>query len=268
MRGGLVLGLVVLALAVSAEARPPNAVVRALDDLRTCNRIDDPVCRGIPGRLKNYGARAVKPLMKAFPKLSPAGQLLGVVALRGIDSKKSTKALIVLSADSGYLIRTVSLAALGERKGSVVDNALIKALADDATAIRAAAAESLGKVMRHRDMKRTVPALVKAAADSAMTVRVASLESLGFLGAVSALDTIVGALDSRQLSVRKSAVFSLRLLGDKRSAPALIELLKEDDRVLVDDASKALERITGRDFGIDYEMWRSWWSVNKDDVDL
>ena len=264
MRVGL-LSLVVL-VALNAEAATPNAVVKALDDLRTCHRIDDPVCRGVPVRLKNYGGRAVKPLMKAFPGLSPAGQLLGVVALKGIDDKSATKALIALSSDSGYLIRTVSLAALGDRKGRAVDKALIKALADDAAAIRAAAAESLGKVMRKRDMKRTVPALVKATGDKEMTVRVASLESLGFLGAVSALDTIVRALDSRQLSVRKSAVFSLRLLADKRSVPALMEILKEEDRALVDDASKALERITGRDFGIDYEMWRSWWSVNKEDV--
>ena len=257
--------LIVIGLAAFAHGKTPRAVTRAIEALAECRTVDEAHCQSIPVRLANYKQASVKPLGKAFAGLSPAGQILGVMALQRIKHDVSTRLLVKLARKSNYMVRTLVLSALGDRAGRAVDKALIAALSQDNPAVRAAAADALGKSERRRNLKRVVPALIKAAGDREVSVKVAAIGSLGLLGHRSATPVVVKALGSRHAPLKRTALFSLRFLNDKRSVPDVIEVLRVEDGVIVRDAGTTLERITGMAFGVDYELWKGWWAAQEED---
>lgn len=242
-----------------ASSEPPTGVERAIQDLQECKNVDAPVCRALPQRLANYGDDVVGPLASAFPRLALPAQILAAMGAQRIDTRPATSLLIRLAATGSYVVRSLALEALGQRKGRKVDRALAAAMADENPVIRVAAAEAIGMAENQRVHRVVVPALVRASADDSMLVRVAVIESLGMLGARNALDVVLNALDSRDTKLRRTALFSLRFINDRRSVPHVIEVLKDDDHVTVRDAGSTLQRITGVDLGTDYELWKSWW---------
>lgn len=249
---------------VHARVPVPVAVKRALDELRKCNNIDDPVCRGIPTRLSNYGGASVAPLDRLFHELSPAGQLLAVIALRNIEHMASTRMLIGLALKSNFSVRTLALASLGDRVGRRVDTALIDAMDDDSVMIRTAAAEALGAHPAKRNLKKVVPALLSHTADAEAMVQIAAIDSLGVLGDERAVLPLVEILDKSSGATRRAALFALRMLGDQRAVSAVIEVLRDEKMEVVREASKTLQRITGQSFGIDYELWKGWWEAQNE----
>ena len=52
-------------------------------------------------------------------------------------------------------------------------------------------------------------------------------------------------------------------IGDKRAVEPLIEALKDEDEGARWLAAEALKKITGNDFGEDYEEWRKWYEKQK-----
>lgn len=260
---GAVVAWTMLLVAPVASAGDVGPVTRLVAELGECQDVGNPACRQVAIRLSNFGARAVPSLAKAFPKLSPAGQILGLVTLDKIKTRSSTRALIKLSARSSLVIRALALATLGPRKGRAVDNALLKGLKDKQPTIRVAAAEAIGRSRSARNVKRMVPPLVRAARDADTEVRIAAIESLGMLGDKRGVPPMRAALHARQPKLRKTALFALRFVADQRAVPDVIELLRDDDRMMVRDAGKTLERITGVDFGVDYELWKGWWEARK-----
>lgn len=262
--GGCLFAAALLAPATALGVDP--AVVRALEDLRSCTQVDEALCRSVPGRLSNYGDRAVRPLVKAFPTLSSAGQILGIISLQRIETRRATRALIGLSTSSNYVVRTLTLTVLGDRPGRYVDRALIVALKDVNPAIREAAAEALGKAPRVRSLRMAVPALIQAIDDPASEVVSAAVGSLGVLGDKRAVPRVMETLSSSNRGVRRSALFALRFLRDARSVPHLIEILREPDAELRENAGKTLERVTGAHLGVDYELWKGWWEAHREEL--
>jgi hypothetical protein len=43
----------------------------------------------------------------------------------------------------------------------------------------------------------------------------------------------------------------------------LIEALTDKKSAIQQDAAKALEKITGEDFGVNPDKWQAWWKKNK-----
>jgi HEAT repeat protein len=86
---------------------------------------------------------------------------------------------------------------------------------------------------------------------------------------------LIEALTHWSGSVRGIAAEALGKIGDTRAVEPLIGLLKDRSSTLGvllrkppmivprEDASRALGRITGQDFGIDAEKWQEWWTRNK-----
>ncbi len=255
--------LALLLCTCTALARDKRPVERLVQELAECEDVKSPACRQIALRLSNYGKRAVQPLSKSFSKLSPAGQILGLVVLGEISHRSSTRALIRLSRRSTLVTRALALASLGTRAGRNVDSALLAALKDRHATIRAAAAEAIGRSQTARNTRRVVPGLVRAAKDEDIQVQVAVLESLGMLGDKRGVPPMRAALRAEQPIIRKTALFALRFVSDRSVVPELIRLLREDDGLIVQDAGKTLEKITGLNFGTDYELWKEWWKANK-----
>jgi HEAT repeat protein len=256
-----VLILALLAGLAAHAQKTPDPVARAVAELQNCHAVDDPVCRGIPVRLANWGKHSVGPLLKGFSELPRAGQLLGVVALKDIPHASAQRGLIRLAqADGDLIIRLLAVDALGDRTGRAVDKALIRLLRSDNPAVRAAAAEALGKLPSERTRKTVVPALLDASGDKDSSVERSAIASLGMLGDKRGVPVAVAALQSPDKAVQRAALFALRFLNDVRAAPQIMELLKARDRALVQEAGRTLEKLTGLDFGIDYALWKGWWA--------
>jgi len=249
----LALTLVVMPLSAS------DAVDRAIVDLRLCTTVEDAVCQSAPGRLAAWGADAIPRLMTAFPELPLAGQILAVTALARIEGREASQALASLAKTTSPTLRAVILNGLGGRGGKESDSTLTAALMAKEPNVRAAAAEALGRTASERDLKKVVPALARVCGDRSEQVAVSAVESLGLLGDARAVPPLLGAMASPRVSVRRAAVFAARSIRDPRVIGPLIELVRDDDPVVADDAVRALMALTGKFFGSDYVVWCDYW---------
>ncbi|MFT5429858.1 MAG: HEAT repeat protein [Myxococcota bacterium] len=243
-----------------------GAIARAIEDLRSCDKVDAHVCRSLPARLTAYGDDAVPPVQAAFGALSQAGKVLSIIALRAIETPRSSTALVKLAKTSDIVVRTMIVGALGERVGKVVDKALIAALRDKNSTVRQSAAEALGRRAEQRNRRRVVAALLKSAGDPAVSVARTAMESVALFRDARVLPLIRRALVSEDVAWRKSGLFCLRFSHDKSLVPPVIELLRDADGVVLRDAVRSLQRMTGREYGADYHLWRGWWD-SENEVD-
>ncbi len=74
-----------------------------------------------------------------------------------------------------------------------------------------------------------------------------------------AVEPLIAALQSRNISVRWTAASTLGEIGAKRAVPALIEAL--DDPNVHSAAVEALGHITGEEFGDDRDAWKRWLEI-------
>lgn len=78
-----------------------------------------------------------------------------------------------------------------------------------------------------------------------------------------AKEDLIAALDNENSYVRRDAAISLGVRKDLRAIEPLIHTLKDEELYVQDCASESLTKITGQDFGKDYEKWKEWWEQNK-----
>ena len=270
-RGARVGIVLLLTLAIGLAALPESAsagnaaVARAIDDLKICTQVDAHMCRAIPSRLSAYGTAALRPLERVFPTLAQAGKILAVVAFRSIDGKKSTAALVRLERKANRVVRLLILTALGERTGKAVEKTFIVALSDDLPTVRQVAAEALGRHPGQRHRKRVVGPLLKAVGDPVIVVARTALESVAMLRDKRALPHIRTALASDSSIWQQSGLFCLRFVSEPSIVPAVIELLRNEDTVLARDALRTLQRLTHKEYGPDYVLWKGWWALEHED---
>ena len=62
-----------------------------------------------------------------------------------------------------------------------------------------------------------------------------------------------------EILVRLEAVQALGNIHDPRVVEALIEALREDLFSIRYSASESLGKLTGQDFGLDYDKWKAWY---------
>jgi len=123
-------------------------------------------------------------------------------------------------------------------------------------------------------------------------VRIAAVRALGLLGLsdpaiplalrdpdVAVRDAAAGipVLDEEQVKraladpaarVRRTALRALAARPPRFAVPLLVpRLANEPLSALRLDAAESLHRLTGKEFGADHDLWRSWWSANADTFD-
>lgn len=202
--------------------------------------------------------------------------------------------LVSILGDENVFVRATAMQALytlgkGELRGAVVE-ALMQALADPLSAVRAGAAETLGML----EERSAAAALTARLADSDPLTQHAAAAALGRLGeaqAVNALIALAGddnampfprmgalwALGELQAedavepllgivlggrrgqwnytSVFVYAVEALGKINDPESVPGLVRALAIEDRHLRGQIEATLERMTGERLGQDPERW-------------
>ena len=131
---------------------------------------------------------------------------------------------------------------------------LITALEDADADVRARAATNLAMMPNDR---ATLP-LIRAFKDDNFIVRYNVALALGEIRDPRAVLPLIQALEDEDDLVRSFAAEALGKIGDQRALEALIVHVDENDAAL-----KALQKMTGKDFGAEAEAWRTWWKKQK-----
>ena len=280
---------VVKALGAIGDARAVEPLVGALScrgaavretAARALAQID-PKWRALPTARKAVPQYAAALKDKARGKRLPAALALGFIA-----DARAVEPLIAALKDGDSSLRREAARALGNIGDARAMEPLIAVLADREYKARYAAAGALGRI----GDARAVPALVAALKDRSDFVRMHAAEALGLIGDRRATEPVIGALTDRAARVRGEAARALAKLGDARGAEPLVAAVKKDgsaiSEALADLLAKAaqrrhvgpiiatmgqwhpgcrrhvtpaLRRLTGRDFGVNSDLWSDWW---------
>lgn len=105
--------------------------------------------------------------------------------------------------------------------------------------------------------------------DAAIGVRLAAIEALGASRDDATVQLCVDELlRDGDWRVRAAAMRFLGEVKQKAAIPALIQSLGAEVGRLVDDAEGALAKLTGQRFNGDANLWKDWWSKNKDTFEI
>ncbi len=247
-------------VALGAATSPSRAEIQdSVQRLERCKDMRAPVCLNAAAMLTNAGDRGVRATAPALKGMTRAGQILALSVLGGVESRRSTRSLVHITADRKLpsFVRSMAVTTVAPRGGRTVRQALLRALRDRDAVVRSTAARALGN-SAHGGDKRVIRALIAATRDEDATVRVEALIGLGLAGDPRGGPALTDALGDREISVQRAAADGLRFVTCADAVPALVEALKTQDDELRRLANKALKRQTGRDFGEDYALWREW----------
>ena len=105
----------------------------------------------------------------------------------------------------------------------------------------------------------SLPGIQAAAADESAELRVAACEALGKLGGPAAIDLLAAIVEhDKSLDVRLAATRQLAAYSEPQSLKALGIALNDPNPALQYRAMQSLKTASGRNYGDDIAMWRSW----------
>jgi len=78
-----------------------------------------------------------------------------------------------------------------------------------------------------------------------------------------AVESLIVALNDEDVNVRSSTVDILEMIGGDHAVGILITALNDEDLHVRENIAKALNKITGKEFGKAKEKWQEWWEENK-----
>ena len=70
------------------------------------------------------------------------------------------------------------------------------------------------------------------------------------------MSALIAGLDDKDTWVRLRAAGALKRMGATRAVPALVERLNDTNKRVRERAHQALRTLTGKSFGLDYDVWR------------
>jgi HEAT repeat protein len=177
--------------------------------------------KAAPALLKALGDEAAPVRASAVDGLCQLAYRLATAKIAGI-----------LTADKDAIVRQQAASSLSYMSDPSAGPALVKALRDDAMAVRYAAANTLG-AMKYAPAEDDLISLLK---DQSM--RRVAISALGQLQSKKAAPAIFSALSDQDKYTRLEAVRALGAIGDKSAAPELEKKLDkaEDPSVRVESA--------------------------------
>jgi HEAT repeat protein len=169
-------------------------------------------------------------------------------ALKYVGDERAVDALIqsleLYDDESNFTIATSIRTFSAEALGIIVDLRaevpLIRSLNDKSSEVRAAAAESLGKLGDDTAEESLVFILEN---DTNADVRKHAASALGSVGHEDAVESLIGSLSDKEWPVRKNAVIALGKLGDKRALKPILKALDDEDTDVKRQAIHALEKM-------------------------
>ena len=181
-------------------------------------------------------ARAAGPLSRKLghPDQAVRRDLSRAMAALG---SASVDALLAALAGPDSLAREAAAEALGLVGDARAARPLAGALEDKNARVREKAAWALGRI------KVFSPALIAALEDEATPVRAAAAEALRLINDPLAVEPLIAALKDKKAPVRAAAAEALGLLKDRRAIEPLKPLLTDEDESVRKKAWKAIDCI-------------------------
>jgi HEAT repeat protein len=234
----------------AAKALATNGDPRALDPLLTALEDDFWAVRLQVGwALAKIGnQRAIEGLITLFNDNMMEVQAEAVQAMASLGPNVVPQLLAALK-DTRWRVREQAAKALGEIKDPQAVQGVMIACRDRDGAVKSAAAEALGKI----GDPKAVPALIKLFKDTSKIVRETAGTALMYIGEPS-VDPLLATLKDPHFVVRCHGVRALggmttdyqmgrAWVRDPRVVDALIDMLKDPDRAVREDATIALGNI-------------------------
>jgi len=249
--------------------------------------------RAASNELAAAGAAAVAPLVKALHHKEervrfhaawalrrigkPAAEALGAVlagshaaakhpaayALAGVPEPSLLPSWLAAAEDSDFRVRYYAVRALGALEDPRVDDAVQRALQDEAALVRQAAA---GVAARRGNPGGIagLAALMHPGVDADSRFQAAF--ALWKLKDKRAVPALIGGLDDADPRVRHHCAWALGDLEAAAAAESLVDVLvRSSDNTLKSYATVSLKQITGQHFGFDTTRWREWLQRRKAD---
>ena len=243
-------------------------------------------------RLERLGRQGVKdvakPLIGYLKDANPGIRCAAAYALGEIKAREAAGPLVAALKDDNWRVREMAAEALGKIKAKDAVEPLIEALKDNKSGVREAAAYALGEIGDRRAIKaledvytKDESTFVKIGAASALRkmgkktqtleylslrlkdrdwrVRAFAAFALGKTKAKEAVRPLVTALKDNDWRVRRTAVYALGEIRAKEAVMPLIAALKDRNIAVRVAAAEVLSRVTGKNFGCDYNRWLKWW---------
>ncbi len=178
-------------------------------------------------------------------------------ALGKIGDASAVESLIGMLSDADHPVRSAALNALINFDSPGIALAAGKLLTDANDTVRISAITLLDD----KADPATVESIRKAFQDDKTPgVRMIAARALGKLKDINSIGVLMEAVtEDLSEGVRKEVVTALGKIGDKKAIPALIEGLKDDYKDVQIEASGALKKLTGEDFGRDPIAWAEWY---------
>ena len=177
------------------------------------------------------GTCVVKSLMEAVNDKVFSVRWFAIEALGEIGSQKAIPVLAKHLADKDYTIRRSAAEAIGRIGGQEAFNVLSESLRDKNSETREAAVWGISKLATHEPEK--------------------------------AIELLSGMIADASLNVKRAAVQALAGFRNRKALEVIIEKLKTEDQNTKKIIFEVLEELSGKKFGLEYEIWRKWLEENQ-----
>jgi hypothetical protein len=172
------------------------------------------------------------------------------------------------------MTKWMSIRGLGYVKYEKATPFLINALRDQNAFVRANAARALGELKASCASNDLIRLLKHE--DNGGVIEQTSL-ALGMLGAKEAVPTLKSVASHPSFQTRCWILDAIAILGERGDIPFLAKHLYDSDGIVAMSAARAIEKITGEDFGLPkgsglmsplegVERARRWWEANEGGV--
>jgi len=202
--------------------------------------------------------KAIPPLLEALKHQDPNVRVNAAIALSRIGDTAAVPALLPLLKDPEARVRAQAARSLGELGDRRAAQPLVEALRDPEVEVRKEAVRALGELRE----PETLGAMLEALKDLP-PVRDAAERALLEVRDPRAVEPLILSLRHRSEEVRRISARLLGAIGDRRAVRPLILALKDPASDVRFEATRALQRISGEDYGADQAKWKRWWEIEQ-----
>jgi hypothetical protein len=208
-------------------------------------------------------SKARAALLKGLKSNAASDRAAAVYAVDGFDSSEAARLLVraVLSRDDRARVIRAGVQLAGALRSAEAVEVLVEEAKKGAWTKRARVLEALGSV----EHQEALSALLLAAYDKDPRVRISAILALEHSKDPKAAVAVGDGLKADLWPVRSAAMYVLGRMKDDDMVVELIRRLGKDGEKgrLVEDAGRALRRISGKNFGTGLADWAAWYSRTK-----
>lgn len=235
------------------------------------------------------GGAEVEDFRRAYPKQQNKAQKVeAIYTLEKVATLDAADVLLPIVKDEDPDVRAAAIKVLSNNHSAEAIQFLVGALKAKEKALRAPICQILGlgkRVQARPELEKllkegdwllrmracealgrigaadSAPAILPLAKDAEGGVRVAAMDAMAAIHDDSFAPALIASLADKNWRVRAGAIAALAVVRTKNSLEPLVKIIENDEGRLVDDASKTLKVLTGRDFGTDYNSWKRWYDA-------